>query len=77
MYDLRDLLLPRREAVWQQETVVCRGATARAVAEQVVVSGPLGELSEQLDALWAIVQLTWRSPELDAATALTALDKLP
>ena len=76
-HDLRGLLRPRREAVWQQETVVCRGATARAVADQVVVTGPLGELSEQLDALWAIVQLTWRSPELDATAALAALDKLP
>ena len=76
-HDLRGLLRPRREAVWQQETVVCRGATARAVADRVVVSGPLGELSEQLDALWAIVQLTWRSPELDAAAALAALDKVP
>lgn len=76
-HDLRGLLRPRREAVWSGGRVVCRAATARAVAGRIEVSAPLEDLSQQLDALWAIVQLTWRSPELDASAALTALDRLP
>lgn len=76
-HDLRGLLKPRREAVWKGETVHCRGVVADAVEGQVRVSGPLEELREQLDALWAIVQLTWRHPELDAEAALHSLEMLP
>lgn len=76
-HDLRGLLKPRREATWEGDAVRCRDATAEAVAGQVRVDGPLGELREQLDALWAIVQLTWRDPDLDASAALHLLDQLP
>ena len=41
------------------------------------LDGPLITVDEQLDALWAIVQLTWRDGSLDAADALDALDQLP
>lgn len=76
-HDLRGLLRPRREAVWNGDEVTCRGATARVVAGRIEVSAPLADLSQQLDALWAIVHLTWHSPELDATASLAALDRLP
>lgn len=75
-HDLRGLLKPRREAVWEDGRVVCREAVAEVVAGQVQVSGPLDELRHELDALWAIVQLTWREPGLDAERALEALGRL-
>jgi hypothetical protein len=33
--------------------------------------------SHQLDALWAVTQLAWADPSLDAGPALTQLDQLP
>lgn len=76
-HDLRGLLKPLREASPQGDKMVCRDAVAEAVDGQVQVSGPLGELREQLDALWAVVQLVWLEPELDATAALDSLNLLP
>lgn len=76
-HDLRGLLRSRREASWQGEQVICRQASAEVVDGRLQLAGPLSDLSQQLDALWAIVQLTWRDPELDATEVLDRLDLLP
>ena len=76
-WNLRGLLAPRREASWHDDEVLCRGARAYVYGGVVRLDGPLITVDEQLDALWAIVQLTWRDGSLDAADALDALDQLP
>lgn len=76
-YDLRGLLQPRRIARWADNAAVCGQARAETSAGQVMLTGPLATLSEQLDALWAIVQLTWRDDSLDATAALEMLTQLP
>lgn len=76
-YDLRDLLAPLRAATWQGSQVSCGEASVEAVEGVVVCTGPIETVQQQLDALWAIVQLTWRDPDTDAAAALEALDLLP
>lgn len=76
-YDLRSLLAPERTAAWQGDKAVCGQASATLAQGQVQLSGPLSSVDEQLDALWALVQLTWRDPQLDATAALESLDQLP
>ncbi len=76
-HDLRDLLKPRREANWQGTRVACGQAVAEARDGIVVLTGPLGDVDQQLDALWAIVQLTWQDAALAAEQALSRLELLP
>lgn len=76
-WNVAGLLEPRREASWQDDAVVCGSARAVASGSVVQLEGPLNSVAEQLDALWAIVQLTWRDDSLDATAALDELNLLP
>lgn len=76
-YDLRDLLKPRRTASWQGDVITCGSAEVAAIDGVVQVKGPCADRDQQMDALWAIVQLTWRDAALDATQALDRLDLLP
>ncbi len=76
-WNIDGLLEPRREASWQADAVICGGARAEARDGIVLIDGPLNSVAEQLDALWAIAQLTWNDESLDAAEALETLSLIP
>ncbi|GAA2178789.1 HAD hydrolase-like protein [Brooklawnia cerclae] len=75
-HDLRGLVRPKREATWDGAIVRCQDAVATASSGQVHVEGPLDDVDQQLDALWAVVQHTWRDAGLDASAALDRLGLL-
>ncbi|MGI5950998.1 MAG: HAD-IIA family hydrolase [Brooklawnia sp.] len=75
-FDLRSLLEPQRSATIEGDRVVCRHANAQQVNGRVRIEGPVNSVEEQLDALWAITQLTWRDEGLDATQALESLHLL-
>lgn len=76
-YDLRDMLLPRRVAEVSQGRASCGQAVAEVRDGEVTLTGPLDGVQSQLDALWAISQLTWLDPELATAALLERLDLVP
>lgn len=76
-WNVEGLLEPRRECSQGGGAVVCGAARAWTSGSVVQIDGPLTSVTEQLDALWAIVQLTWRDGSLDATETLDALQLLP
>lgn len=75
-YDLRDLLKPARMARAIGDRVRCGRAEAWQQNGQICCAGPLTNVDEQLDALWAICQLSWQRPAADCTSALDRLDLL-
>lgn len=76
-WDISGLLAPRRQASTLEDgSVTCGNARAEISGRAVQITASLTSVDEQLDALWAIVQLTWADETLDAAHALDQLDKL-
>lgn len=76
-YDLRDLMVPRRIAQLTDDQASCGAAVVSVRDGELTLTGPVDDIASQLDALWAISQLTWRDPDLDASALLDRLDLLP
>lgn len=80
-YDLRALLDPRRTAAEEGDHAVrCGRCTASLTRGALELEGPVDSCDEQLDALWALLQIVWRMmdenkvrPDLDAACAALTL----
>ncbi len=72
--DVGALLEPAREVEATDAGVRCRGQEAVVAGGRIVLGSVPGDLTGQLDALWAVAQLAWRHTELDASDALAALE---
>lgn len=76
--DLAALLQPARVATWRDRTAVV-GQQAAAVRNGHVhlVDGVPTGADEQLDALWAVLQICWNRDVGDADDVVESLDLLP
>ncbi|WP_040160264.1 HAD-IIA family hydrolase [Nigerium massiliense] len=75
--DVRSLLEPRREARVEGRRATCREVVVEADDRGVAsVQGDLGGPEEQLDAVWALAQLTWAGIVTDPAPVLEKLDRI-
>lgn len=74
--DLRDMTKPMRVAIADGDAFVCRDARAVVQDGHVVIVGPLDTMSQQLDALWAVLNLVWTT-RADYTDALRQLDRVP
>lgn len=75
-YDLRALLAEPRTAQVTGDSATCGEQVARVVDGAVMLDTVPSEREAQLDALWAILQLVWATPGLDASI-VEKLDQLP
>lgn len=78
-YDLSDLLRPERRAVQMETSSAWRcGQVSATVGPDGVarLDGRLDDLSQQVDALWALAHLCWDNPGIDSAGALRQLDQV-
>ncbi|MEL4357379.1 MULTISPECIES: HAD-IIA family hydrolase [unclassified Luteococcus] len=75
-YDLRALLAPAREAVVDQDSCTVNGQTATWSDDTVTLAAVPAEREQQLDALWAVLQLVWSHPGA-AAPVVDELTLLP
>jgi len=73
--DLRALLQPPRTATQEGHAWRCGDALAQLHDGMVAVQGPLTAAETQLDALWALANLTWAT-DADPHEALALLDQL-
>ncbi len=73
-YDIRALVEPTRMAELEKNRCVCREQVATVQDGKIEVTVPR-DVEEQLDALWAVLQLSWQDPSLDASV-VTRFDKL-
>jgi len=76
-HDVGALLEPPRVATVASERADCREQVAVVRSGHVELTTTPHDLSHQLDALWAVTQLAWADPSLDAGPALAQLDRLP
>ena len=75
--DVRALLEPPRVAGVDGVLARCAQQAAIVRSGRVELETTPRDVSQQLDALWAVTQLVWADPELDARPALALLDQLP
>lgn len=81
-HDLRALLDPKRIAVVESDVAArCGHSRVRLTDKAVHFYGPLDSRDEQLDALWALLQLVWRAADdgrvlPDLGPVFAALDLL-
>jgi len=68
------LLEPAREVEFTGTSARCRGQEAVVGHGVIDLTSVPQDLTGQLDALWAVVQLAWRYTDLDASAALAALE---
>lgn len=76
-WSVADLLLPRRTASVTADGATCGGVRVEIVGDEAVLSGDLGHVAGQLDALWALAQLVWAGRVSAQRVPLAALDLLP
>jgi glycerol 3-phosphatase-2 len=72
--DLRALLQPVRELAEHGDGISCGASTARVVDGNVVLDVVPDDAEGQLDALWALAHVAWRTPGVDSTDALARLD---
>lgn len=72
--DVQALLAPAREARIEGSSAVCGSVTASVAGGAVLLSEVPADQAGQLDALWALLQLTWADDDLDATQALQTLN---
>jgi len=75
--DVTALLKPPRTANVTLGRATCGNQSAAVVAGKVTITSVPATQEEQLDALWALTQLAWGDPQLDASEALSVLELLP
>ncbi len=74
--DVAALLKPARTAVVDGPVARCGAQTATASDGRGVLTSHPSGLEEELDALWALLQLAWGEVGVDIADALSALELL-
>ena len=74
-HDLYAMLAPARSVEVNNDRATCAGVTATVVDGVVELSGVPAERDEQLDALWAVLQLVWHQ-EAEGQSAADRLDKI-
>lgn len=72
--DAGALLLPPRRAVVTEQAARCNAQVAIAEESRILLTSTPTTLESQLDALWAVANLVWSSPYLDADAVLGGLD---
>jgi glycerol-1-phosphatase len=75
--DVGALLEPIRAAEVNDHVAVCRAQRVVVTNGRIVVETTPVTLSDQLDALWAMAQLTWNDPTLSFADAISGLGLVP
>lgn len=74
--DVRALLLPPRRAVVIEQAARCNEQVAIAEESRIVLTSSPITVEAQLDALWAVANLAWSAPYLDADAVLAGLELL-
>ncbi len=75
--DLQALFDEPRVAKVSGNRAICRSAEATVVGSEIRLDVPGGDMEDQLDALWAVAQLSWSQPGVDYTRALDELDLIP
>lgn len=74
--DVSALLAPPRTACVTGDVVRCGSQEARIVGGSVRLGTAACGREEQLDALWAVLQLAWKHPDVEARDVLASLEQV-